>query len=597
MATVRILPPDVTLEIPEGAGLRDALRKAGILLDYPCGGAGKCGQCRVLVDPPPASGKGGLGEAETGAGWRLACAIAVEGDCTVRVPEERVSRLAWIREAGDGDLHLPPDAPRLKRAALRMAAPALGDQTADWERLRAALEAQGACASAPDAAGLSDLSAALRESEWSADAVLDGADFVWLAPGGGLHAFGFAADLGTTTVDVALVDLEDGRVADRTTLLNRQVSFGADVISRAQAYHADPDPVRKAAVDSLGEAAEILLDRTGVRVSQVLRTVVAGNPIMLHILNGIDPLQLTVAPFAPVVSGTMSRTPRDLGIGFQRHGRISCLPLVSAYVGADTVGMILSLGLDSADGTALAIDIGTNGEIVLARGGSLMAASTAAGPAFEGAEIRCGMRALAGAVYGVYMPEDGEPVLRTVGDARPRGICGTGLVSAVAEMLARGLILPTGRLAEPGEARKADLKKRLAVLGGERAFVLSRDPDVYIAQSDIRKLQLAKGAVRTGIDTLLDRAGLSVDSLDAVYLAGNFGAGLDCASAARIGLIPPVAPVKVRSVGNAALRGAVLALLSGAYGQRAEKAARRAVFVELGADAAFQSRFADSMMF
>ncbi len=597
MAEVRLEPSGIILTTAKGAGLREALQAAGVALDYPCGGTGRCSQCRVRVSPPTDSGKGALTEREISAGVRLACGLLVEGDCAVVIPPERMSHIRWMRGSGDGDLELPEVAAAVSRKKLRLPGPALGDQRADWERLAAALRAGGVRTVTPDAPGLEDLSSTLRVSGWSTEAICDNGDFVWLAPGRDERAHGFAADLGTTTVDVALVDLESGKLAGRTTLLNRQISFGADVISRAQRYHEDPGPVRRAALDCLEEAARTLLDGSGVSADQVLRTVIVGNPIMLHILNGIDPFQLTVSPFAPVVSGPLEAWPRGLGFGFQRRGRVKTLPLVSAYVGADTVGMIVSLGLDGEKGTALAIDIGTNGEIVLAHKGKLTATSTAAGPAFEGAQIQCGMRALPGAVYGMYIAEDGDLVVRTIAGGQPKGICGTGLVSGIAEMLARGVLLPTGRLAEPGEIGPTALKRRLITVNGEKAFAVSGDGSVFISQSDVRKLQLAKGAVRAGIDTLLETAGVSAGSLDAVYLAGNFGAGLDCAAAMRIGLIPDMPCERVHSVGNSALRGAVLALLSNANMRRAEEVSRRTAFVELGGTSTFQARFADSMMF
>jgi uncharacterized 2Fe-2S/4Fe-4S cluster protein (DUF4445 family) len=597
MAEVRLEPAGKILTVSEGAGLREILQAAGISLDFPCGGTGRCAQCRVRVSPPSSSGKGSLGQREIADGERLACGLVVEGDCTIFIPEERISHLGRVRESGDGDLRLPEETPRLTRVELRLREPALEDQTADWERLESALLAKGARAALPDASGLTDLAGMMRASDWSVEALFDGGDFVWLSPERGGAVYGFAADLGTTTVDMALVDLETGAVAGRGTLQNRQVSFGADVISRAQSFHDDPEPVRRAAVDSLEETARTILDRAGVRPSQVIRTAVVGNPIMLHILNGIDPIQLTVSPFAPVVSCALGRRPRDLGFGFQRHGYVTSLPLVSAYVGADTVGMIVSLGLDTVTGTVLAADIGTNGEIVLACRGDLTATSTAAGPAFEGAQIRCGMRALPGAVYGVYIAEDGDLLARTIGGEIPKGICGTGLVSGIAQMLERGVLHSTGRLAEPDEIQPPALRSRIFNIKGEKAFALSEDGVVYISQSDVRKLQLAKGAVRTGMDTLLENAGVSVHELDALYLAGNFGAGLDCAAAMRIGLIPAVSPGKVHSAGNSALRGAVLALLSNANMGRAAAASRRTAFVELGGTGTFQNRFADAMMF
>jgi uncharacterized 2Fe-2S/4Fe-4S cluster protein (DUF4445 family) len=259
--------------------------------------------------------------------------------------------------------------------------------------------------------------------------------------------------------------------------------------------------------------------------------------------------------------------------------------------------MIVSLGLGEEEATTLSIDIGTNGEMVLARRGELITTSTAAGPAFEGAQISCGMRALEGAVTAVSFDPGGPPRCTVIGGGHPRGICGTGLVSAVAALLDRGVIDATGRLVERDELPDEAARERLFAHDGDAAFALSDDRRVYLSQGDVRKLQLAKGAVRTGIETLLEVTGVGKDRLDAVRLAGNFGAGLDARAAMRIGLIPSLDPARVAVVGNAALRGAVLALLSRRHGRTAERAARTARFVELGGKPEFQARFADAMMF
>ena len=249
---------------------------------------------------------------------------------------------------------------------------------------------------------------------------------------------------------------------------------------------------------------------------------------MMHILHGIDPWQLTRMPYVAVTSRHLRRSPRDLGWTFQEHGSVESLPLISAYVGADTVGMIVALDLDREKATTLSIDIGTNGEMVLARAGSLLATSTAAGPAFEGAQIACGMRALPGAIVAVRIGLDGSVSIQTVGNAAPQGMCGTGLVSAVAQLLEHEVLDATGRLLDAAELTVPSLRERLFSLGGEPAFALSEDRRVYISQKDIRTLQLAKGAVRTGIDTLLDVSGISADGLDALRLARQFWSRPGC---------------------------------------------------------------------
>jgi uncharacterized 2Fe-2S/4Fe-4S cluster protein (DUF4445 family) len=597
MPTITILPLGKELTIERGTLLRDALQSARIMLDYPCGGKGSCRQCRVSVDPPPDAGKGRLRESDWAAGLRLACQLPVSEDCTVTIPEVRSSRQQWKQGLRDTDIDVAMESGSVRRVEVTLAEPDLADQRADWERLAAGLAERGISAGAPDAPALEHLSRILREAGWKIDALCEENELLVLDSKAAGRCLGFAVDLGTTTVDLALLDLESGKRLARRAFLNGQVSFGADVISRAQSFHADRMPVREAALRTIDDGARRMLEEAGIPPGRVVKTVVVGNPIMIHILNDIDPWQLTHVPYVPLIAGSVRSAPRDFGWTFQENGYVETLPLVSAYVGADTIGMIVALDLAQERTTSLSIDIGTNGEMVLARAGKLLATSTAAGPAFEGAQISCGMRALDGAIYDVAISGDGGLSLQVVGAGSPRGICGTGLISGVAELLNLGVIDATGRIVDPADLDPPALRERVFSLDGEPAFSLSADRAVYISQNDVRKLQLAKGAVRTGIETLLEASGLNADELDALRLAGNFGAGLDAGAAMRIGLIPPMDLERVQVVGNAALRGAIMILLSRDCWRKAQSAARNTRFVELGGKPEFQARFMDSMMF
>ncbi|HUI69016.1 MAG TPA: ASKHA domain-containing protein [Spirochaetia bacterium] len=586
MPTIRVEPLGQAFSAEKGAVLRDALEKAGVLLDYPCGGKGRCRQCRVTVSHG----------ARTSPGTAcLACQYAVDADCTVTVPEERLSAHVWKQGIRDEDI-IPTTRSCVTRAAVELHEPSLEDQRPDWERLTKALAMTDLGVGVPDSRMLEDVSTVLRAHNWSAEAVCEERELLWLVSRGA-RALGFAVDLGTTTIDMALLDLESGELVGRKAFLNGQVAFGADVISRAQSFHDDRGPVREACLSTIQQGAHEILAETRQSPELVLKTVVVGNPIMIHILHGIDPWQLTRLPYVAVTSQRLRRSPAELGLTFQHRGYVETLPLVSAYVGADTVGMIVALELDKENATSLSIDIGTNGEMVLARRGRLLATSTAAGPAFEGAQISCGMRALPGAVVAFSVGMDGSVLVQTVADASPRGICGTGLVSAIGQLLEREVVDATGRLLDPSEVALPALRDRIFSVNDEPAFAISEDRRVYISQRDIRTLQLAKGAVRTGIDTLLSTEGVEADDLDALRLAGNFGAGLDAGAAMRIGLIPPMDLAKVQVVGNAALRGAAMSLLSRECVRRCDRAARDAHFIELGAKPEFQSRFMEAMLF
>jgi len=302
MPTIHLNPSGTTLQAPKGALLRDVLQQAGVLLDYPCGGKGSCRQCRVIVDPAPESGKGKLKESESANGVRLACQLALEEDCTITIPEERLSGKTWKQGLRDQDIAIAIGGGSVREIELSLVEPTLEDQRADWERLATALSEKGIQSSPPAPRSMEKLSASVRERGWKVRAVCEDSRFLWLAETGG--CFGLAVDLGTTTVDLALLELSTGKLLGRRAHLNRQVAFGADVISRAQSFHADRAPVRDAALATIEEGAHQLLKQAGVQPSSVVKTVVVGNPIMIHILNGIDPYQLTHVPYIPVVASS-----------------------------------------------------------------------------------------------------------------------------------------------------------------------------------------------------------------------------------------------------------------------------------------------------
>jgi uncharacterized 2Fe-2S/4Fe-4S cluster protein (DUF4445 family) len=608
LCQVTILPGEIVFHARQGAPLRELLLQEGILLDFPCGGRGLCGQCAVEIQPPTESGQGGrkkLPEEALVRGLRLACQVQIEGDCTVRIPEEKGIEVAWKDPAAVESSTLMYGEKLIHRRRLELAPPSLEDQRADWERLADAL--QGPPGQTPatlppiQSETVEGFARTLRAGRWQVDAVFEQEALLCLrpAPGKGEPAeepvCGFAVDLGTTTVDVSLHNLETGRLLARKALLNRQTAYGADVISRTHSFQEQREEVRAAALETIEECARQLEAEAGVAPEQVVRTAVVGNPIMIHILHGLNPQQLAMAPYIPLVSGLVRRRPQEFGWSFQGCGWVETLPLISAFVGADTVGMILALDLERERDITLSIDIGTNGEIVLSKAGELLTTSTAAGPAFEGAQISCGMRALEGAVTGLRILPDGELDLAVVGGGRPKGICGSGLVSGIAELLEGGLLDPSGRLLPPEEVARPELAARLFREEKMLAFRLS--DRVFITQRDIRELQLAKGAIRTGIDLLLDAAGVSPESLARIRLAGNFGSGLDIRKTMRLGLIPELPVEKVDVVGNAALRGAALALVSREYRDRAAGIHRRCKFLELAARPDFQVRFASSMFF
>jgi len=419
----------------------------------------------------------------------------------------------------------------------------------------------------------------------------------YLSFAGDRPIMGLAVDIGTTTVVVKIIDMKTGRVITTAADLNPQTKFGDDVISRI-AYARDEA--------KLAELNKLLLNRLnfliaeccgggGVRINDIYEACIVGNTTMNHIFLRLPITQLGQAPYKAFSVDAKDVSPKDIPLRMNPAGNIHTLANIAGFVGADTTAVALAVALDSADETSLAIDIGTNGEIVLGTKEKLLAASCAAGPAFEGARITCGSRASDGAIEAVILAKDGIG-LDVVGGHAPSSICGSGLIDAVAVLLELGAIDPTGRFARPDA-----LKTGVTEINRQTAFVLALDekgiPAVYLTQKDIREVQLAKAAIRAGIRLLQKRLSIADTDIKHVYLAGAFGNYIRPQSALALGLLPNVPVERIQSVGNAACSGAQLALISSHYRTLAADLARKIEYIEIANEPDFQAVFADSMSF
>lgn len=412
--------------------------------------------------------------------------------------------------------------------------------------------------------------------------------------------FGVAADIGTTTVAVYFYDLSTGKRLYAAGAFNPQRVWGADVLARVLACMEDPAaPARlqKSVVGALNGLVADFCSGTGLAVQNLRRAVFAGNTAMLHLAAGADSRGLAAAPFTPATLFGEALGAEAFGFAMAPGGQVIFTPCVSAFVGGDLTAGLLACGLDEpADEPALLVDIGTNGEMALRCEGRLLCCSTAAGPAFEGAHIRYGCGASAGAISAVTI-HDGALHIETVDGARPVGICGSGLIDAVAAMLSLGALQQSGRIAPPKACRTPDAARRVTMLDGAPAFLLDEESGVAITQKDIREVQLAKAAVAAGIESLLHAAGISVGKVGRFVLAGGFGAHISPDNARRIGLLPAWAGT-VETAGNAAGEGAALILLDPSKNlPRAVSAARRCETLDLNEDAFFQRRFIGNMIF
>lgn len=561
-----------------------------------------------------------LSPGELKEGWVLACRYEVDRDLVVYVPgsREAVDRKASLKSRAE---EVKPE-PAVEKRRLHIPPPGPGDNRGDLERLLEGLAQDNGQGPRRENIRvghglLRDLPRVLRQEDFLVTGVLVGDRLVQVEPGDTRGAaYGLALDIGTTTLAASLVSLERGEVLAVEATTNPQGSYGADVISRIQ-YASRGWEQLKQLQDSVLQAFHQvilrLLEKTGLEGDKVYEAVAVGNTTMGHLFMGVDPTYLAYSPFTPAFSQALEVPAGELGLPMNPRGRVLLLPGIAAYVGSDTVGVMLAAGLHRQDKVRLAIDIGTNGEMVLAGRGHILACSTAAGPAFEGTRIKHGMRAGEGAIEGACLegpgegeraPGNGELRLQVIGDVPPRGICGSGLVDLVAVLLKAGVIGKNGRFNRPGSApglAASLLENRLRPGDrGEEFLLAPASPstagvDLVLTQKDVRELQLAKGAIYAGVQILLKEMGLGIDEIDEVLLAGAFGNYLDRDSALAIGLLPPVPREKVIPVGNAAGDGARLALISRPWRQRAGELAGKTRHVELSTRGDFQEIFLGSL--
>jgi uncharacterized 2Fe-2S/4Fe-4S cluster protein (DUF4445 family) len=497
--------------------------------------------------------------------------------------------------------------PNVHKVHLKLTPPELHDQRSDLERLQEALGRAGFAAAA-DLPFLRSLPAALRATEFDVTAVLCGGDLVAIEPGDTTAGvWGAAFDLGTTTIVGTLLDLATGEARAVASSLNRQAVHGGDVLSRisyGMGRREGLAELQALAAATFNDLLEDLARDAGVPRDRIYEITVAGNCTMQHLLLGIDPEPISMTPFAPTISRGIQVRADAIGIRIHPHGRVYLFPHLGAYVGGDIVAGLLATALPRGDRLRLFVDVGTNGEIALGSEKRTLSTAAPAGPAFEGAEISCGMRATRGAIEGVRITGDAV-TLQTIADAPPVGLCGSGLIDAVAQLYRRGLLDATGRLRSAAEAAgvaSPSILERLVTVDGVRAFILATSAEtgarpVLLSQKDIRQLQFAKGSIATGIQVLMKEMGVAPADLQEVLLAGAFGSYIHPDSARTIGLVPPVTLERIRAIGNAAGEGAKIGLLSYREREAAEAMPGRVEYLELSGREDFNDLFMKALGF
>jgi uncharacterized 2Fe-2S/4Fe-4S cluster protein (DUF4445 family) len=569
-----------------GTTVFDAASWNGIAIDSTCGGHGTCKKCKVKVVsghlPIDAVDPRAFTTEELKNGWRLACRATAHDDLTLEVPPLQTRPKAALAGVGRHVILRPA----VQKRYMELTEPTLEDQVSDLERVLAAMDDVEPRVSLDVVRGLGKT---LRDAGWKVTAVLVDDLLIDVEPGdtsASRHALAF--DLGTTTVVATLLDLETGQPKAVQSILNAQQPFGADVISRISATMLDPDALQmlqSRAHETLQKLAEEVCAEAGVELAEIYEIVVTGNVTMIQIALGIDPEPLSMAPFTIVARKLPEARATDFGVRVHERAPAVLFPALGAYVGPDIVAGVLATGITLDRRVRLFIDVGTNSEIVLGSSARTLATAAPAGPAFEAAQIRCGMRAAEGAIEGVKVV-DGEVTLTVIGDVEPVGLCGSGLVDAVAELVGAGILDNSGRFV-------LGSSERLGKVGEENVFYLH--DDVYLSQRDVRELQFAKASIATGWSLLCRDLGIEPEEISQVLLGGSFGSYLSASSAVKIGLVPRLSLARIIAAGNVAGEGAKIAALS-----VTERAAAHAIldeveYVELSGRADFNDLFIDQL--
>jgi len=583
-----------------GETLLDTARRAGVRIASVCGGRGLCHSCVVRVtegpvEPPSNQDLEFFSADELADCWRRACQTVARADCRVQI-SERARATPLRTEVESEDVWVRPD-PSVRLYPVTVAGPSLEYPEADDKRLLSALNEKwpGTC-SRIDLDALRCLPAALRSLGGQVAAIVRFGEIIGIAPKTKAPLLGLAVDIGTSNIGVLLVDLRNGRTLASRSAENPQTKHGADVITRigkARASAERQKQLHDLVVGAINEAASELCRSQSLDRDQIVDVVVAGNTVMHHLLLQLPVDYLGAVPFVAASARAIDVKARDLGIHAAPGAYVHAIANIAGFVGGDHTAVLLAVGADQEQKTVVALDIGTNTEISLLHQGRLLSISCPSGPALEGGHIRCGMRSAPGAIESVRIV-DGRVDIQTIANAPPIGICGSGVVDATAQLYIAGIVSRTGRMVrEHPRVRMRDGQPEF-VLADERA---TDGAPIVFNQRDIRAVQLAKGAIRAGIQVLLEEEGLNESQIDQVIVAGAFGNYIDLAGAVAIGMFPDMPLDRFAQVGNAAGIGAKLALVSYPHRAAAQSLAARSQYIELAGSGRFNYAFMRAMRF
>jgi uncharacterized 2Fe-2S/4Fe-4S cluster protein (DUF4445 family) len=606
------------VSVPTGTLLVDAARAAGIAISQPCGGQGRCGRCTVQITEGKARSRSSLRltAEDIDQGYVLACQTIIEDDVTVRVPPQGKIERRLTSDRTIGDVAVPAGyaftGQTIRRSVLQMPPPSMEDQTDDWSRLRTAFRTElGITSLQASLAFLQRMGTVLRAADWQVTAVYDlntenpqDARLIELLPGDrtGDPLWATAIDIGTTTVSLWLVDLVTGQVRAQASEYNQQIYRGEDVISRIIFSGKDggAEELRKLVIDTINQLLQTACKRVKAAPGDVVKTTVAGNSTMIHLLLGINAQSIRLTPFITALNHVPLLNGREVGLQIHPDGSVDCLPGVASYVGSDISSGVLSSGLDDAEKLTLFMDVGTNGEIVLGNRDWLVTCACSAGPAFEGAGVQDGMRATEGAIEEVWIAgaeteHPYEPTYRVIGNARPHGICGSGLLSLMAELFQTGLVDKRGNFRPALNTPRV----REGAHGYEYVLATAAESDtgrdVVFTTIDMDNLMRAKAAIYAGFTVMADSVGVPLETVEQVLIGGSFGKYINVEKSIQIGLLPDMPWEQFQFLGNTSIKGAYYALLAQSARKRISEIASRMTYLELSADNTFYDAFMSAM--
>lgn len=615
---ITFYPDNKVIEVDKGSNLLSCAISAGIYINSSCGGDGVCGRCKVIIKKGTVltQPSGRISQEEKKKGYALACLATVQGDAEIEVPAEsrlgvdRISVYTTAEEIEKGESVIGEEifihSPLATKLFLELPKPTQADRISDLERLyREIRKIQDIPIMQTGLANIRRLGELLRSSDWRVTVTLGNrnrtTEIVLIEPRDTSKSnYGFAFDIGTTTLSGQLVDLNTKKVLGTKITYNRQATFGADVISRIiYAQQEDGlEVLHHAVIDGMNMIIKELITEHNINLNDVTCCLCAGNTTMMHLLLRVDPTFIRRDPYIPTVNFVPVVRASEAGIKINPRGLLSCVPGVSSYVGGDITAGVLSCGMNKTEKLTLLIDIGTNGEIVLGNKDWLICASASAGPAFEGSGVVCGMRAVNGAIQRVSINhKDFSVKCETIGNAKPLGICGSGYIDLLAELLKVGLIDKNGKLRDDRKnkrIREGEWGKEFAVVSKEDFGI---DFDIVITESDIENLKRSKASIFSAAAILIKHMDLDFDSIEQIFIAGGFGTYLDIEKSITIGLLPDVQRDKFSFIGNSSLVGARQILLSSdAFGE-AEEIAKKTTYFELSIDSKYMDEYVAALFF